>query len=166
MTTEARQDVRRHGVMTVGRSASAAFAAGLLITVAGLLVGGGDAALAAFIGTVAVVAVLFSGALVVTIVADLMPAASLMVAMLTYTLQMALLGLLLLPLSATDWAGAHLDATWLALAVIGGALSWTVCQVLLATRARIPVYDLPDPKPSEHAGAAPSGAVSAEGGER
>lgn len=158
MTTETRQDVRRHGVTTVGRSASAALLAGLLVTLAGLLAGGDGAVLAAFLGTVAVVVVLFSGALVVTIVADLMPAASLMVAILTYTLQMALLGLLLLPLSTTDWADAHLDETWLAAAVIAGALVWTVCQVLLATRARIPVYDLPD--------AAPASVGSAEGGER
>ena len=43
--------------------------------------------------------------------------------------------------------GAFLDSTldreWLAAAVIGGVAIWLVSQVLLVTRRRIPVYDLP-----------------------
>lgn len=142
MTTDTRQDARRAGVSIVARAALAALVCGLLVAATGAVASGGQAALAALIGTLAVVAVLFSGALIVTIVVDLMPTASLMVALMTYTLQMALLGLVLIPLGRSTWADEHLDAPWLAAAVIGGALVWTVCQVVLATRARIPVYDV------------------------
>lgn len=161
VTTETTLDRRRAGVTIVTRAALAALLVGLLVTGLGLLVGGGQAGLAGLIGMVVVVVVLFSGTLVVTMVAELMPAASLMVALLTYVLQTALLGLLLLPLSVSDWGDEHLDAPWLAASVIGGALVWTVCQVLLYTRARIPVYDLPQRGESVAAGAA-----QPEGGER
>ena len=148
MTTATRQDAHRSGVSpmvtTVFSAALAALVTGLLVALVGLVVSGAPAALAGLLGTVVVVSVLFSGALVVTIVADLMPTASLLVAMMTYTLQMVLLAVLLVPLGRSDWADEHLDAPWLAAAVIGGALVWTVCQVVLATRARIPIYDLGD----------------------
>lgn len=144
MTTATRQDARRAGVKTVVRAALAALAFGLSVAAVGLVAAGAPAGVAALIGTLVVVVVLFSGALTVTIVADLMPSASLMVALMTYALQMVLLAVVLIPLGRSDWAEEHLDAPWLAAAVIGGALVWTVCQVVLATRARIPIYDLPD----------------------
>lgn len=144
MTTATRQDARRAGVRTVAWAALAALAFGFLTAVVGLLASGGPAGAAAVIGTLVVVVVLFSGALTVTIVADLMPSASLTVALMTYTLQMVLLAVVLIPLGRSDWADKHLDAPWLAAAVIGGALVWTACHVVLATRARIPIYDLPD----------------------
>ena len=164
MTTETRQDARRTGVSTLVRASAAASGIGLVISLGGLAVAGGAGFLAALIGAVVVVTVLFSGALVVTVVADLMPAASLMVALMTYTLQMALLALVLIPLSRSEWSSRELDAPWLAAAVIGGALVWTVAQVVLATRARIPVYDLPARPPAQ----APREGVStaAEGGAR
>jgi ATP synthase protein I len=164
MTTETRQDARRTGVSTLVRASAAAAVIGLAIALVALVVAGGAGFLAAMIGAVVVVAVLFSGALVVTVVADLMPAASLLVALMTYTLQMALLALVLIPLSRTEWSSRELDAPWLAAAVIGGALVWTVAQVVLATRARIPVYDLPveDPARTPRQGVS----AAAEGGAR
>lgn len=145
MTTETRQDTRRTGVSTLLRSSAAALVTGAVVSVVGLAAAGRPALYAAVIGSLVVVSVLFSGALVVTVVADLMPGASLLVALMTYTLQMGLLALLLIPLGRSDWAVAHLDAPWLAVAVIAGALIWTVAQVLLATRVRIPIYDLDTP---------------------
>ncbi len=164
MTTETRQDARRTGVSTLVRSSLAALAAGLAISAAGLLVDGRSGLLAGLVGTAVVVGVLFSGALVVTVVADLLPGASLMVALMTYTLQMVLLAAVLIPLSDTAWADDNLTAGWLAAAVITGALIWTAAQVLLATRVRIPVYDLPAPEATTQA----DGRVApgAEGGAR
>lgn len=164
MTTETRQDARRTGVRTLVRASLGALAAGLVISGAGLVVDGRSGLLAGLVGTAVVVGVLFSGALVVTVVADLMPGASLMVALMTYTLQMVLLAAVLIPLSDTSWAADNLTAGWLAAAVIAGALIWTAAQVLLATRVRIPVYDLPDPRATTR----PGGRVSpgAEGGAR
>lgn len=164
MTTETRQDARRTSVDTVVRAGAGALVSGMAISAAGALVSGQSALLGAAIGTVVVVSVLFSGALVVTVVADLMPSASLVVALMTYTLQMVLLAVVLIPLSDTDWAARQLDAPWLAAAVIAGALVWTLAQVLLATRARIPVYDLPASQVSQGSGSSDPSAV--EGGAR
>ena len=164
MTTETRQDARRTGVSTLVRASIGALAAGTGIALLALVVAGEAGLLAAVLGTVLVVAVLFSGALVVTVVADLMPSASLMVALMTYTLQMVLLAVVLIPLSRTEWAADRLDAPWLAAAVIAGALVWTIAQVVLATRARIPVYDLPADNSTPET---PSGvSAGAEGGAR
>lgn len=146
MTTETLQDARRTSVSMLLRSSAAALVAGVLVSVAGLLLDGERGLLAGALGTAVVVAVLFSGSLVVSVVAEVMPSASLMVALMTYTLQMALLALILIPLGNSTWATDHLTARWLAGAVIAGALIWTVAQVLLATRARIPVFDLPAPR--------------------
>ncbi len=164
MTTETRQDARLTGVRTLVRSSAAALVTGAVVSVVALGFSGVAGLGAALIGTLVVVVVLFSGALIVTVVADLMPNASLLVALMTYTLQMVVLAVVLIPLSRSAWATAHLEAPWLAAAVIAGALVWTVAQVLLATRVRIPVYDLPDPVV---AAASPSEAASgAEGGAR
>lgn len=164
MTTETRQEARRTGVSTLVRSSLGALAAGLAISLVALVVDGRAGLLAGLVGTAVVVGVLFSGALVVTVVADLMPGASLMVALMTYTLQMVLLAAVLIPLSDTSWAADNLVAEWLAAAVISGALIWTAAQVLLATRVRIPVYDLPSAEATTH----PRGRVSprVEGGAR
>ncbi|CAN5585932.1 hypothetical protein BH11ACT8_BH11ACT8_08290 [soil metagenome] len=143
MTTEHRQDARTSGVASLAHAALLALGLDLLVSGLAFLVAGGPGLAAALIGTAVVVLVLFNGACVVDVVSRLLPAASLMVALLTYTLQMALVALLLLPLSRSTWADQHLDDTWLAIAVIAGALAWTVTQVVLATRVRIPVYDLP-----------------------
>lgn len=164
MTTETRQDARRTGVRTLVRSSAAALVAGGVVCLVGLAVAGGSGLAAAIIGTLVVVFVLFSGALVVTVVADLMPSASLLVALMTYALQMAILALLLIPLSRSEWAKTNLDAPWLAVAVIAGALVWTVAQVLLATRTRIPIYDLPAPTTTGGPRSEASSAV--EGGAR
>ena len=142
MTTEIRPDPRRTGARILVRSSAAALLAGVLVSVIAWLVAGTPGLLAGAIGTAVTVAVLFSGALVVTVVAELMPSASLLVALMTYTLQVVVLAVVLVPLGSSDWSDAHLDAPWLGAAVIAGALVWTVAQVLLATRARIPVYDL------------------------
>ncbi len=163
MTTETRQDARRTGVSTLVRASTGALAAGVVTALAGLVVVGREALLAGLVGTAVVVSVLFSGALVVAVVAELMPSASLMVALMTYTLQMVLLAVLLIPLSGTAWAAEHLAPAWLAAAVIVGALVWTLAQVLISVRVRIPVYDLPAPEAVEaSSGASPE----AEGGAR
>jgi len=138
--------------------------AGLVVMLVGLALDGRSGLLAAAIGTVVVVGVLFSGALVVMVVAELMPSASLMVALMTYTLQMVLLAVVLLSLRASGWAQENLTPAWLAIAVMAGALVWTLAQVLIATRVRIPVYDLVS---AEELSAPRSGVPSgAEGGAR
>lgn len=154
MTTEAPRTgpvARDSGVGVLLGAAVSATVLGLLTALLGAVVSGSEAAYGALVGTALVVGVLAFGSLVVNVVAGLLPTAALMVAMLTYTLQVVLMGLVFAVLSSTDLLDTTLDRTWLAGAVIGGTAIWLVSQVLLVTRRRIPVYDLPDPTTSEPA---------------
>lgn len=159
MTTEAPRTgptTRDSGVGVLVGAAASALLLGLLAALLGALVSGSAAAYGALVGTALVVGVLAFGSFVVNVVAGLMPAMALMVAMLTYGLQVVLMGLVFAALSSTDLLDSTIDREWLAGAVIGGTAIWLVSQVLLVTRRRIPVYDLP----------APAAAHAPEGGER
>ncbi|MDN4162762.1 hypothetical protein [Nocardioides abyssi] len=127
-------------------------AAGLLATLVGALVDGAPGAYGALVGAALVVVVFAFGSATVHAVAGLLPAASLVVALLTYVLQ---LFVVLVVLSALDGSGAvgdTLSRGWLAGAVIVGALAWTFVQVALASRVRIPVYELPEHDAGQAAG--------------
>jgi len=125
-------------------SSAASALAGLLVVGAGFAAGGPPGGWGAGVGALLVTAVLTSGAAVVTVVARVLPAASLLVAMLTYTLQLVLVVLVMVALAGSPAVADRLSATWFAGAVIACALAWTVAQVVVTTRVRIPVYDLPD----------------------
>jgi ATP synthase protein I len=146
MTTEAPrppQVDRDSGVSVLVGAAAAALLLGLAISLVGALASGSEAALGALVGTALVVLVLAGGSLVVNLVAGVMPTAALMFALLTYTLQVGLMGLVFVVLSEAGLLDSTLDRSWLAGTVIGGTAIWLVSQVLLVTRRRIPVYDLP-----------------------
>lgn len=117
---------------------------GAVAVLLGALTSGSPAAYGALVGTLMVLAVLGVGSLVVSVIADVMPTASLLVALLTYTLQVVLMGLLFAALAESGVLGAGLDAEWLGGAVIGGTLLWLSSQIVLTTRLRIPAYDLPE----------------------
>ena len=116
--------------------------AGLVAALVGALVSGSDAAAGALAGTVFVVAVFAFGSFAVLAVAQAMPTFSLLFALLTYTLQVVVMGLVFVALTASDVFDGTLDRHWFAGTIIGGAAGWLVGQVVLTTRARIPVYDL------------------------
>ena len=147
---------RDSGASVLVGAGAAALVLGLAATVVGAFVSGSEAALGALVGTLLVVGVLGFGSFVVNVVAGIMPTAALMVAMLTYTLQVVLMGLVFAALSGSGLLDSHVDRGWLAGAVIGGTAIWLVSQIVLTTRRRIPVYELP-----EQASAHP-----AQGGER
>lgn len=146
MTTEAPrtgQVDRDSGVSVLLGAAASAVVLGLLAVIVGALVSGSAAALGALVGTLLVVGILGFGSFVVNVVAGLVPTLALMVAMTTYVLQVVLMGLVFAVLSGSGLLDTTLDRGWLAGAVIGGTAIWLVSQVLLTTRRRIPVYELP-----------------------
>lgn len=124
-------------------AAGAAAAAGLVTALLGA-VSDTPAALGALVGAGLALAVLASGAFAVDAVARILPAASLLVALLTYTLQVVVLGLAFVALSGSGLLEERLDRAWLGGAVAVTTLVWVLAQVVLATRARIPAYDLPE----------------------
>lgn len=149
-----------HGLRILSWSTAVVLAAGLLLALVGAVLDGRPALVGALAGAGLVALVLSSGTAVVDLVSQLMPSASLIVAMLTYTLEIAFLALVLAALNGADNLDETMSAQYFAGAVIAGALAWTVVQVRLAMSARIPVYDLPD-----HPVAQPS-AGPTEGSER
>jgi hypothetical protein len=132
-------EVRTAGLATL-------LAGGLVIVLAALVAGAPGAAGAA-IGAAAVVVFFCFGALTVNAVSTVAPGASLLVALLTYTLQVVLLFVVFAALAASPAVGASVDQHWVAGAVILGTLVWVVGQIVAATRSRLPVYDLPDAGP-------------------
>jgi ATP synthase protein I len=129
---------------------------GLLVAVVAGLVSGAPAARGALVGALVVTAVCVGGSLLVNAVAGLVPAASLLVALLTYTLQVLVLLLVFVGLERSGLLGSDLDREWLGGTAIAATLVWLVAQVVLTIRRRIPAFDLP-------AVERPQGA---EGGER
>lgn len=141
MTTESKKDPRSSGSRVLAGAAVAALSLGALATVLGAVTAGSGAAYGALVGTVLVVTVFGVGSTVVNTVAGLMPSASLLVALLTYTLQVVLMGLVFAGLSGSGLLDDTLDREWLAGVVIAGTFGWLGTQVVLTTRLRIPVYE-------------------------
>lgn len=108
-------------------------------------IAGSSAALGAAVGVTMVCVFFGVGAVVLGVVARLAPAASLLVALLTYTLKVVLMGLVFLALSRSGALDGTLDARWLAGAVIACTLVWLSCQIFFSMRSREPLYDLSAP---------------------
>lgn len=132
----------------------AAAVATVLVAFAGLVSSGPAAAWGAVVGGLLVVGVLGVGALALAVVAAYAPPASLLLALLTYTLQIVLLGLAFQVLAGSGATERALDARWLAGAVSIGTVVWVVALVVGHVRARLPVYDLHEP-PHHHGPADP-----------
>jgi ATP synthase protein I len=140
---------------------------GLATTVAlGLVLAGtaqvlaGPAALAGVLaGTVLVCAFFGVGTLVLSWVTRVSPAMSLLVGLMTYTLQVVVLGLTFLALQASGLMRSAIDGTWLGGTVIAGTLVWLAIQVTLSLRTRQTYFDEPAVDPSaEGPGATGAGA--------
>ena len=144
MTTASPRSTATSGASVLFGAALAALVTGLGVTLVGALADGAPAAYGALAGTLLVVGVFFLGAGLVHVVAGLVPAASLLVALLTYTLQVLMLALVLAGLNRSGLLDDALDRRWLAAAVIAGTVAWMVAQIGLTARLRLPVYDVPE----------------------
>jgi hypothetical protein len=153
MTTESKQVRATTGAGTLLGAASWALTAGIALAVAGLVIDGSSALCAGLAGAAATVLVLALGALMVDLVARVMPTASLLLALLTYVFQILVLtaALVVVARVADDTV-----TRWSAGALIAVALAWTLAHVVLATRRRIAVYDVALPSETTSAPDVPS----------
>ncbi|KRF30381.1 hypothetical protein [Nocardioides sp. Soil805] len=149
MTTESKQDTRRGASPLLGAATAGLVLVVVVVVLAGL-VDGRQGALGAAAGGVLALAVFATGTAVVQTAARVMPTASLLVALLTYTLQVVLMGAVAVALSRSGIVGDGPSRGWFAGAVIAVTVTWMVVQVWIVGRQRIPVYDL-------SAGARPGG---------
>ena len=157
MTTESQQGdqglLAPGGATVLLVATAAAVAVGAVLAVVGGVAAGAPAAAGAVVGTLLVVAVLAAGSLAVGLVARVSPVASLPVALLTYALQVVAAAAAVVALERSGTLGTALRGGWLAAGVVAGTVVWSVAQVVLFARARVPVYDLRVPavgaEPSE-----------------
>ena len=143
MTTESKQLAPTRGTGDLLRAGAAAAVMVLAVALVGVLLEGGAAGAGALVGGLVATAVFLSGSLVVNTVAGIMPGLSLLFALSTYVVQLLALGLLFIVLDGGTLLDATLDRRWLGCTIIAVTATWLVVQVVLSTRARIPVYDLP-----------------------
>ncbi|HSU02098.1 MAG TPA: hypothetical protein VLK03_06075 [Nocardioides sp.] len=140
MTTESKPGTRTGFPPLLGAVAAGAVAVLVLVVVASLT-DGRPAVVGAAAGGVLTLTVFALGIAVVGAVARVLPAASLMVALMTYALQLLVLAL---GITALDRAGVGpetLSRGWFAAGVIAVTVLWMAGQLVAATRQRIPVYD-------------------------
>jgi ATP synthase protein I len=130
-------------------AAAVTLVGGLVLGLCALLLGGTPAAAGAVVGAVVVAVVLLVGTLPTNLVAGVMPGLSLAFALLTYVFQLIVLIGSLVALDQAGLVGDELSRGWLGGAVIAGVVCWAVAHVVLASRARIPIYSLPPAVPSE-----------------
>jgi ATP synthase protein I len=108
---------------------------------------GSSGAVGAAIGVGMVVVFFGFGAMTVGAVAAVSPSASLLVALMTYVLQVAAIGVVFVALRDSGALGATVHAGWVGGSVIGATTIWLVAQTVSVTRSRQPLYDLPTSHP-------------------
>ena len=140
MTTESKPGTRT-GVSPLLGAVGAGAVAVLVLVVAASLTDGRPAVVGAATGGVLTLAVFTLGIAVVGAVARLMPSASMLVALMTYVLQLLVLALCVAAIDRADVGVETLSRGWFAAGVIAVAMLWMVGQLVAATRQRIPHYD-------------------------
>lgn len=143
MTTASKQvttPVRGSGGVLAASAAVAAGVGAIVAIIAGVLDGGR----AAVVGALTVVVVMFVGAASVDVVARRLPELVMAYALMTYSGQVVLLLLGSVLLRRSDLLDGAADRQWLGIAALVAVLVWLPAQIVLFTRQRIPVYDLPE----------------------
>lgn len=140
MTTTAQPDrtltVLRAGALWV-------LAAAIVTTAVAALAAGQREALSALAGAGVVLALFLVGTAMVGLVTRAMPGASLLVALLTYVLQLAVLALIAARVPETA-VGEDIARGWLVAGLIAATFAW-MAGLLLAT-VRLPLAPLPGPR--------------------
>lgn len=108
-----------------------------LTTAAAALSGGRPQVNGALVGAAMVAGFFLFGTLSTSLAAAYAPRLALFVALLTYTLQVVLLGLVLVALTRSGATGTSIDVRWLAGAVIAGTLTWTTALVVHALKGEV-----------------------------
>lgn len=142
MTTESTRRPRDPGVRVLGGVTVLAFGVAAVVTTIGALFSGAAAARGAASGAFSVAVVMAFGTYVVHVAAQAVPALSLLVALMTYALQIVMMGAFFLLLVRSDSLGSSVDGPWLVAGVVVASLTWSAAQIWLSSRARIPMYDL------------------------
>lgn len=148
MTTASTHTTRSGPSPLLGALAAGAVTVVVLAVVAAA-VDGRPALLGASVGGALTLVVFALGVAVVSVVARALPPASLLVALMTYVLQLLVLGVCVGTIDALVDA-ATLSRRWFAAGVIAVTALWVVTQLVTATRQRIPAFETRDAAPAVH----------------
>ena len=137
----------------------ATLGAGAAAAVVAALTGGAPALWGVLLGLALLLGFYVVGLVPMQLGAAVAPAASLLLALLTYTFQVVLLALAFVVLQrsglldASDSGDPTVDRRWFGGVVVVGTLVWTTALVRGATRERIPLYHTSDDlaKPADEA---------------
>lgn len=132
---------RSGGALVAGAAAFTFLVAGAIASL-GFMTSGSAAGWGALVGGAVAGAFFAFGTVTVHLIASVLPQAALLVALLTYTLQVVLLLLVFLALDRSGIIGHNLDRDWLAGGVIAATAAWLIGQLVLFVRARIPVFEV------------------------
>ena len=103
---------------------------------------GATAAAGAAVGGALALAFLVFGSVTVYAATSLAPQSSMLVALMTFLLQVVLVAAVFLALDRSGVVGEQLAASWVAGGVVTAAVSWILAQLVASARARVPVYDI------------------------
>jgi ATP synthase protein I len=132
MTTESPAPPPSLRVPGVWQALVATLAAGALVAVVALLAAGRPQLLGTLVGVALVCGFFLFGAFNTGLAAAYAPRASMLVALLTYVVQVVALGLVLMGIARSGLAEETLDPRWLGGTVIVGTLVWTTTLVFRA----------------------------------
>lgn len=143
MTTDTTLRRRDSGAGTLLKVTSACLGMAAAAVMVAALWGPEGAVGAVSLGAGLVLAVFVTGSAIVQAVTHHAAAASLLVALLTYTLQVVAMAVFFAVVSRSGLLEQAVDRQWLAATVVIGAVLWVGLQVVATLRRRIPTYDLP-----------------------
>lgn len=154
MTTDTTFTSRLAGIRGAGPLARVLVLAGggatalsALVVILAAIVGGAPAASGAVVGAMLALLVFLTGTVVIHLVAQLVPAMALLVALMTFTLQVLVVALVFWKLSQSGLLeDGTLTPGWVAASLIVATVVWSVGQIRAVTHARIPAFDLPQEK--------------------
>ncbi len=130
MTTASSSPKPRLRVPGVVPALAATGAVAVAGSVLGAALGGRPQVHGALVGAAVVAGFFLLGSFGSGLAAAYAPRLSLVVALLTYTLQVGLLGLLLIAVARSGASPVTLDARWLGGTVLAGALAWSTALVV------------------------------------
>lgn len=142
MTTESKQDAPR-GFSPLLAATAASLVIGLVLVLVAWAVDGPAGARGAGAGALITLMTFGWGTSVVDAVSRVMPAASLLIALLTYTLQLLVMGVAVKVVVDASEGGERFAHGWIAAGVVSLGVTWIVAQVWMTVRRRTLAYDLP-----------------------
>lgn len=148
MTTETSERRADPGTRVLVGAMLAALVVSAAATGVAAAVGGPGAVAGAAVGGFSLAVVMAFGTYVVHVASNAVPGLSLMVAIMTYALQIAMMVAFFLVLARSGALEKSVDGAWLVAGVVVASLTWSTAQIWFSTRARIPLYDLSRPGPS------------------